>query len=349
MPAARCLAAGTRQKYLEMNDTNLQKEMLEGVKYLEKLNTKKILDFIKDIKPPVLFGAMGSSFYMPSGRGQAIINELKNHPDVRFILASEGYNIKSKNYNSLILMSNSGKTREVISLAEKFPKEKIYSVTSSKSSPLGRISGNVYLLQSGKEKAVAATKSIVEQAVVVECLVRFLSGEKTLSSVMLKGVARAMDYNISCQIDPRLLILISGARTVYFTGGSLGIGEELALKFNELAKKKTKYIPGTQILHGSEEVIEKGDVVFILFADRYKQYYDRFAQMREKTGCYIFTIPDGNKLCEFPLDLKTIDDFKPYCVLSYFWNILTKFALTKGFSLDKGEKIVKVGVETKNK
>lgn len=319
--------------------------MLEGVDYLKKLQTTPILKFIKNVKPPVLVAAMGSSFYMPSGRGQAVINELKNHPDVRFILASEGYNIDPKNYNSLVLMSNSGKTREVISLSKKFPKEKIFAVTSSKSSPLGRVSGETYLLQSGKERAVAATKSIVEQAVVVECLVRYLSGEVILSGKILKDVARAMRENISVQIDPRLLVLISGARTVYFTGGSLGIGEELALKFNELAKKKTKYIPGTQILHGSEEVIEKGDVIFILFADRYKQYYDRFVQMREKTGCYIFTIPNGNKICEFPLELQMVDDFKPYCILSYFWNILTEFALVKGFSLDKGEKIVKVGVE----
>jgi len=327
--------------------TNLEIEMQEGVHYLKTLETDAILDFIKNIKPPVLVAAMGSSFYMPSGRGQATINELKSHPDVRFILASEGYNINSKTYNSLVLMSNSGQTREVLGLAKKFPKEKVFAVTSSKSSPLGRAAHKVYLLQSGKEKAVAATKSIIEQAVVAECLVRYLAGEDILSSKELKNVSSAMAKNISCEIDPKLLILISGARTVYFTGGSLGIGEEVALKFNELAKKKTKYIPGTQILHGSEEVIERGDVVFILFADRYKPYYDRFISMREKTGCYIFTIGNGSKLSEFGLDLELVDGFKPYCILSYFWNILTKFALTKGFSLDKGEKIVKVGVGAK--
>lgn len=327
--------------------TNLEIEMQEGVEYLKKLKTAPILEFIENIKEPVLVAAMGSSFYMPSGRGQAVINELKKHPDIRFVLASEGYNIDPKNYNSLVLMSNSGKTREVLALAKRFPREKVFAVTSSKSSPLGLASGRTYLLQSGKEKAVAATKSIIEQAVVTECLVRRLAGEEMLTSTLLKNVAKAMYHNISCEIDPRLLVLISGARTVYFTGGSLGIGEEVALKFNELAKKKTKYIPGTQILHGSEEVIEKGDVVFILFADRYKQYYDRFAQMKEKTGCYIFTIGNGNKLCEFSLDLELVDGFKPYCILSYFWNILTKFALMKGFSLDKGEKIVKVGVSAK--
>lgn len=324
--------------------TNLEQEMQEGISYLDGLQAEPILDFLKQIKPPVLISAMGSSFYMPSGRGQAVINELKTHPDARFILASEGYNINPKNFNSLVLMSNSGKTREVLALAKRFPKEKVFAVTSSKSSPLGQVAGNTYVLQSGKEKAVAATKSIVEQSVFAECLVRYLAGEEILNSGQFKNVAKVMDQNIKCEIDPKLLVLISGARTIYFTGGSFGIGEEIALKFNELAKKKTKYIPGTQILHGSEEVIEKGDVVFVLFADRYKPYYDRFKQMREKTGCYIFTVGNGSTLSEFHLDIGMVDSFKPYCILSYFWNILTKFALMKGFSLDKGEKIVKVGV-----
>lgn len=324
--------------------TNLESEIGEGISYLSKLDSKPLVEFFKHIKPPVLVAAMGSSYYMPSGRGQAVINELKNHPDIRFILASEGYNIDPKNFNSLVLISNFGQTREVLALGKRFPKEKVFAVTASKSSPLGQMASFVYTFQSGKEKAVAATKSIIEQSVVVECLVRYLAGEQLIKGGDFKDLSRAMQTNIELELDPKLLVLISGARTVYFTGGSFGIGEEISLKFNELAKKKSKYIPGTQILHGSEEVIEKGDVIFIIFADRYKPYYDRFIQMREKTGCYIFTIGNGDKISDLKLDIEMLDEFKPYCILSYFWNILTKFALTKGYSLDKGEKIVKVGV-----
>lgn len=327
--------------------TNLEIEIAEGVSFLKKLDTKPLVEFLKHLKPPVLVAAMGSSFYMPSGRGQAVINELKNHPDVRFILASEGYNIDPKNFNSLVLMSNSGQTREIMALAKRFPKEKVFAVTASKSSPLGKAAGRTYVLQSGKEKAVAATKSIVEQSIVAEYIVRYLSGADLISDADLRALSKTMGKNIALDIDPKLLVLISGARTVYFTGGSFGIGEEISLKFNELAKKKTKYIPGTQILHGSEEVIEKGDVVFIFFADRYKPYYDRFASMKEKTGCYIFTVGNGDKLSDQKLGIEMLDGFKPYCILSYFWNILTKFALLKGYSLDKGEKIVKIGVSEK--
>lgn len=325
--------------------TNLELEIQKSIKFLMNFDAQKIQKFIEDIKPPVLVAAMGSSFYLPCGRSKNLVTGFSHHPDINFIFASEGYATNPDHWESLILVSNSGETREVIELGKKFKNKKIYAITATSGSTLSRIADKTFILESGKEKAVAATKSIIEQSVILESLVRKISTQRQLTVETLQEVAIAMNNNIKNQIPSNLLVLVSGARSVYFVGGSGGIGEELALKFSELGKKKSAFIAGTQILHGTEEVIEKGDVVFLLFADRYRDYYDRFAKMKEKTGCYIFTIGDKAPFSDVALDIDLISGFKPYCILSYFWNFLTEFAKIKGFSLDKGEKIEKVGVK----
>lgn len=327
--------------------TNFEQEVKTGIAFFKLFDQEKIHNFATKVKPPVLVAAMGSSFYLPSGRAQSIADQLGVRDHIRFIMASEGYNINPKHWNSVILISNSGKTREIISLAKKFKKEKVFAITSSAQSELAALASNVYVLQSGKEKAVAATKSIVEQSLVLEDMVKYLSTEGEISKKEMKEVDRAMIKNLNLAIDPRLTLAIAGAQTVYFVGGSTGIGEEIALKFNELAKKKSKFIPGTQILHGSEEVIEKGDVVFLLFADKYRDYADRFRQMKNKTGCIFITIGQNWPVSDVDVDLELVTGYKPYCYLAYFWNILTKYALLRGYSLDKADKIAKVGVGVK--
>lgn len=327
--------------------TNFEQEVKTGIEFFKLFDAEKIHEFVTQIKPPVLVAAMGSSYYLPSGRAQSIADQLSVMQHIRFIFASEGYNINPKHWNSLILISNSGKTREIISLAKKFKKENIYAITSSGSSELASLARKTYVLQSGKEKAVAATKSIVEQSLVLEDLVKYLSQKGEISKVEMKQVDQAMKKNLNLSIDSRLVLAIAGAQTVYFVGGSTGIGEEVALKFNELAKKKSKFIPGTQILHGSEEVIEKGDVVFLLFAEKYRDYADRFKQMKEKTGCFFVTVGQNWPISDVDARLELVSGYKPYCYLAYFWNILTKYALLRGYSLDKADKIAKVGVGAK--
>jgi len=325
----------------------LEQEIKEGVDFLAKFKSQQVLDFVSRIKPPVLFAAMGSSFYLPTGRAESLANEFKKHPHVGFILASEGYIIDPNSWESVVLISNSGKTREILELAKKFPHEKVFAITGSRTSDLGKVAGHIYELQTGKEKAVSATKSIIEQTLICEGIIRNFAGEKNFTKIDLAPISRAMRENFKKKIPTSLLVNISGARTIYFVGGHGGIGEEIALKFVELAKKKAKFIPGTQILHGAEEVIERGDVIFLLFAERYKNYFDRFKSLKEKTHCHIYTIGKDVSFAEIALEIELVSGFKPYCMLPYFWNMLTQFAKLKGFSLDKGEKIAKVGVASK--
>jgi fructoselysine-6-P-deglycase FrlB-like protein len=324
--------------------TNLETEIESAIDFLSNFDSDRVKNFLSKIKLPVLVGAMGSSYYLPSGRAQSLISNLKTNSKIRFTLASEGYAVRKNNFENLLLISNSGKTREVVSLAETFAKDKVFAVTSDKNSDLAHVAKNIYELKSGKEKAVAATKSIIEQSIICESLVRLAEGKGLPENKELLKVAQAMRQNKDIEVDSKLLILISGARTVYFAGGSNGIGEEIALKFSELAKKKSKFIPGTQILHGTEEVIEKGDVVFLLFANQYSDYMDRFKQMKQKTGCHFVAIGENCEFADFNPKIKLVSGYRPYCILAYFWNILTRFALVKGYSLDKGDKISKVGV-----
>lgn len=327
--------------------TNLEAEIKRGIEFFIDFDRQRINDFVSKIKPPVLIAAMGSSYFMPSGQVKSIMRNLNVKEQVDFIYASEIYNYDPKNYNSLVLISNSGKTREIITASEKFPKEKVFAITTDKHSPLAQSAGTTYILQAGKEKAVAATQSIIEQSMICASIVLKLAGKDIPSKQELQEVIDVMARNNAKEIPTKLLVLISGARTVYFAGGDSGIGYEISLKFMELAKKKSKFIPGTQILHGPEEVIEKGDVVFLLFADKYKAYFDRFKEMKNKTGCHLILVGHKNPVSEMDLDVELAKGYRPYSMLSYFWNLLTQYAKLKGFNLDKGDRIQKVGVGAK--
>ena len=52
--------------------TNLESEIQSGTKFLRNFDGEKIQEFVKNIKPPILIAAMGSSYYMPSGRLRSI-------------------------------------------------------------------------------------------------------------------------------------------------------------------------------------------------------------------------------------------------------------------------------------
>jgi glutamine---fructose-6-phosphate transaminase (isomerizing) len=42
------------------------------------------------------------------------------------------------------------------------------------------------------------------------------------------------------------------------------VAEELTLKTNKITRRKSDYLEGTYAVHGIEEVMEPGDVVFVI-------------------------------------------------------------------------------------
>ena len=164
---------------------------------------------------------------------------------------------------SVIGMSNSGRTAEVIrlflSLKESGHAAR-YCLTATPDTPLEALAMRGHVLTCGKEGAVAASKSVVEQALFCRALVEAIAGQQTLSA-RLSSLADDVQTALTQPIDPEITAKLSRAGTIYFAGRNDGVAEELTLKTNEITRKRSDYLEGTYAVHGIEEVMQADDVV----------------------------------------------------------------------------------------
>jgi glutamine---fructose-6-phosphate transaminase (isomerizing) len=284
----------------------------------------------------------GSSRIFPAKRA---ISYIMKRP-FSFPVLTEGatqsleYNLKDL---AVFASSNSGQTKEVIKLAEALKKQRhpgVYGLTASKKSRLEEFSTATHVLSCGKEQAVAATKSVVEQGLFYDALVRLLNGEEMDG---LKKLADQTEEALSVKIDPAIIQTIKNADVIYFAGRNNGVAEELALKTNEITRKKSAYLEGTFAVHGIEEVMNKNEV--LIWIDPFEDEQTKFIECLIKgvgmniiaisskpTMLPTITIPDGGEYAE-------------YVQLAAGWNVLVETGISLGIDLDKPTRARKVGNE----
>ena len=240
--------------------------------------------------------------------------------------------------------SNSGRTKEVVLLSRRLKKEghrHSYGLNANKNTLLEEACNQTFVLQCGEEKAVAATKSVVEQALFYESILWHL-GSKDMSPVCSK-LADAVQVALTLPIDGKIIQAAAKAPTIYFAGFNDGVAEELTLKTNEITRKKSDFLEGTYAVHGIEEVMEKEDVVFVM--DPIEEEMEKFDEVLVKgVGLKVIAIANG----ETPFTTIRVPDageMNPYIFLSVGWNLLVEIGLALGIDLDKPERARKVGNE----
>jgi glucosamine--fructose-6-phosphate aminotransferase (isomerizing) len=115
--------------------------------------------------------------------------------------------------------SNSGSTKEVIALFDKLTKaghKNLFGLTAREETTLARYAARTLVLTCGWEQAVAATKSVVEQALVFQELLAQVRG--TSIGPQLAPLADAMQTALTLEIDPAIAAAIANAGTIYFAG-----------------------------------------------------------------------------------------------------------------------------------
>lgn len=237
----------------------------------------------------------------------------------------------------VVALSNSGRTRETISLLEKLKREHVasYGITATAGSKLTELVDEFRILICGAEKAIASSKSVIEQALACQSL---LKGDEW------KNQAHAADYCESVlqqAVPPEITDSIKTASLVYFAGRNNGVAEELALKTNEIVRKKSAYLEGTYALHGIEEVMQKGEVLVLIepFREEVEKYRDTLAA---RTGVNIVAISSFDT--PFPtIKIPALEGFNGYIQLLAGWNVLVAAGLASGVDLDKTLRARKVG------
>lgn len=241
--------------------------------------------------------------------------------------------------------SNSGRTAEVIELYHALRERghsHLFSLTAFEGSKLGSLAQRAFVLSCGPEGAVAATKSVIEQALFHRALLEHVAKRPTLAS-SLATLAEQFRAALTTPIPAELVTKLANARTIYWAGRNDGVAEELTLKTNEITRKRSDFLGGTYAVHGIEEVMDSSDVV--IWLDPYAGSMTKFEDVLVK-GVKLTVIAVSSQPTPFPtIHIPDGGDFSGFVQMAAGWNLLVETGIALGINLDKPERARKVGNE----
>jgi len=323
----------------------LVREMMETPSILRNFKisgTEKAAEAIRNIGRLFLTGE-GSSRIFPAKNAHC--QAMRNGLPV-FVALEGGRQALEYRLEKFVVFgaSNSGQTKEVISLFDMLKQsghKSLYGLTANRNTKLESLAGQTFILSCGKEDAVAATKSVAEQALFYQALLAQVQGRSVSGN--LPALADAFAAALTAPIDGQMTAAIAQAGTIYFAGRNDGVAEELTLKTNEITRKKSDYLEGTYAVHGIEEVMNPDDVV--IFINPFAEEEDKIRQtLVQGVGLKVFAV--AARETSFPtIRIRDVGDLTNYAYLAAGWNILIEVGITLGINLDKPVRARKVGNE----
>ncbi len=239
--------------------------------------------------------------------------------------------------------SNSGRTKEVIALFSQLAEEgheRRFGLTAHRGVKLEEVSVRCFYLTCGSENAVAATKSVVEQALFYRAM---LAETETDSPLMRQreSASEAARTVLEMPLDGKLIDRLAAAPIIYFAGRNTGVAEELTLKTNEITHKKSDYLEGTYAVHGIEEVMRPEEVVVLI--DPFPAEMEKFREvLAEGVGMTVIAV--SAEETPFPtIRIPTLPGYDTILQLLAGWNLLVEVGVALGINLDKAERARKIG------
>ena len=316
----------------------LIREMHETPGLLRRLDPNALsswLPILHQAKHIVLTGE-GSSRIFPAHN--LIAQSLRHGHPQRFLTAGAreilGYDLRD---SVLIGTSNSGRTRELIDLFTHTKTQRIptFAVTATPDSPITALADHNLILSCGAEQAIAASKSVFEQALVYQSL---LQGDEWQYQAQAADLCATI---LQQNVPDNIVQTVANANCIYIAGRNDGVAEELVLKATEIMRKKAVYLEGTYVLHGVEEILQPDDALILI---------EPFAQDFEKiqhiigTGTHIPIIAIATAETPFPtFNIPALTGFNSYFQLLAGWQILVAAALANGLDLDHARRARKSG------
>ncbi len=324
----------------------LCREMMQTPAVIKNFNPNAVKPYLSAVKKigALFFTGEGSSRIFPSKLAMRALRQW----GCMFPVATEGgrqsaeYDLKKY---AVLGASNSGKTKELISLFKSLKSKKhpaMFGLTATADSMLEHLSTKTHVLGCGWENAVAATKSVAEQALFCHALAAGLAG-KSAQLNNLSGAAGAVTKALEVAIPAAVIKACANATRIYFAGRNDGVAEELTLKTNEITRKPSAFFEGTYAVHGVEEVMDKTDVVIVV--DPFREEIEKFRTCLEKgVGCKVIAISSKNQPVP-TIKIPACKNFDTYVQLAAGWNLLVEIGLANKIDLDKPVRARKVGNE----
>lgn len=247
---------------------------------------------------------------------------------------------------TVVAISNSGRTKEVVRLVNRLADaghQSVFGLTTREENLFAGKATKVFVLNCGFEKAVAATKSVVAQALFVQSIISHVAGRNMKKD--LAGLPEKLTEALTAPIDADLISSAANASTLYFAGYNDGVAEELTLKTNEIPRKNSDYLEGTYAVHGIEEAMSSTGVVMVV--EPIMEEIPTFKkQLADGVGMTVAAI--ATQKTELPtLVLPDAGEMNPYLFLAAGWNFLVEVGLAQGINIDKPQRARKIGNEFK--
>jgi glucosamine--fructose-6-phosphate aminotransferase (isomerizing) len=324
---------------------HLVREMMETPRIIRSFDPGAVEPFIGPVRHAgrLFLTGEGSSRIFPAKR--AICDSLRRAGPV--VIATDGatqaleYDLSAA---AVFGASNSGKTKEVVRLMQTLKDaghRAVFGLTATAGSPVAELAVRSHILSSGKEEAVAATKTVVEQTLFYDCLLAALRGKPLTALATLTGLADMVEQALTQPIAAELVEKAMRAPVVYFAGRNDGVAEELTLKTNEITRKKADFLEGTYAVHGIEEVMDAGEVVVVV--DPFEQEAGKFREcLVDGVGMSVLAI--SSRKTGFPtMVVPDAGEHHSYVEIAAGWNLLVEIGIGLGIDLDKPQRARKVG------
>ncbi|MBN1555660.1 MAG: SIS domain-containing protein [Phycisphaerae bacterium] len=334
----------TEEKYTKYA---LSREMLESVEVARNFDpgcTKAVAETIGKVGKLMLTGE-GSSRIFPAKN--LIRKILTAGLDIQVVTegSRQAATYDLSNF-AVFAASNSGKTKEVVKLLQQLKEqghENLFGLTAKEDNLLKDYTAETLVLTCGWENAVAATKSVLEQAMVYQSMAAHLAGVD-IPVGAIGQFADALDAALTMNIPADIIQAARNAGTIYFAGYNDGAAEELTLKTNEITRKKSDFLEGTYAVHGIEEVMDPEDIVFVV--EPIDEEMQKFRDVLVKgVGMKVVCIA-AKPIEGFPtIQVPDVCMMNPFVFLAAGWNLLVEIGLALGIDLDKPTRARKVGNE----
>jgi len=318
-------------------------EMLETSRVVGQLSVPDIQSVNEAVKyQDVLLTGEGSSRIFPAKKTIYDAHRLRYNERIYSDAATQALEY-DLSLTTVFVASNSGRTNECVRLINELKSrghDSIVGVVANDRTPVIQLADRGCLLTCRRENAVAATKSVVEQALFYDILFRTRNSRPVPN---LARLSELLQETMRAAVPPSMIEAMAAAGTVYFAGRNDGVAEELTLKTNEITRKKSDFLEGTYAVHGIEEVMDRGDVVIII--DPFPEEEAKFSEVLEKgVGMKVFAI--SSRESRFPtLSVPHMSEFGSYIQLVAGWSLLVEAGIELSINLDRPVRARKVGNE----
>jgi glutamine---fructose-6-phosphate transaminase (isomerizing) len=165
-----------------------------------------------------------------------------------------------------VALSQSGRSPDLVETLGALRRAGAWSLAlvNDEGSPLAAAADTLLPLHAGPERAVAATKSFVNQLVAGVRLVAALAQDQNLHQA-LAALPAALDKAQSCDWSAAIAALRDADRLyVIGRGTGLALAHEMALKFKELCGLQAEAHSAAELRHGPMALVQPGYPVIVL-------------------------------------------------------------------------------------